>query len=767
MHLNESRESSGFRDLSRKMFKFASYQQKIASNLRVLDYCSAYDHQTTWKQIRKAGTASFFMQLAEYREWIVRSDPCTLIYTGKLGSGKSVLLANVVDDLNLSTNQKGCTVTYFFCRHDVPESLKARTILGSLARQLLCTVSDLSVLTEECKNARSTGDIEEVLELLELGFAPSHKAYFVLDGLDECNHEEQAMVLQALQKMQKTLNILVCASFRTEPSNFLQPITEHLAATRVISMPDDNPDIEAFIEADLDRCLCNKSLILGDPTLILEIHDALLRGSQGMFLWAALQIQSLCDMKTDRAIREVLADLPKDLSETFARILQKSGSSDRSLQVKTLQLVLAAYRPLTADELREALSVTPGEAIWDPSKLLNDVWSALACCGCLLIVDEEESTVRVVHHSFKQYVLNDSESSGANNVCFSAEEAQRTLADIVVTYLGYGVFETQLSTTKVHPLIVQSAPAKVVQTTIGSSSTTLNLALKLLKLRNQPDFDISKTLAEARGPPKLRLVNEFRFYSYAKSYWQQHIFYVSGKDAIMFDLSTKLIQSRKPEDSMMFMDYCMPCSWASRSGNSMIIELLLKARIIDVSAMQYKLTPLMWAVEDGYNDIVKVLLRSGKVDVNARDRHGWTPLLRAISKGDKGIVQILLTIGKADVNNMGGLGSGWTPILYAVSKGDKDIVEILLTIGKADVNATVKSGWTPILYAASEGNKDIVELLLATGKVDVDTRDLRAWMPLKLAAQKGHIEVAQVLESHLKHTLNWRELFSSITLVRS
>ena len=127
--------------------------------------------------------------------------------------------------------------------------------------------------------------------------------------------------------------------------------------------------------------------------------------------------------------------------------------------------MLAAYRPLTTDELMEALSVVPGDANWDTSRLLNDLYSALACCGCLLVVDEEELTVRVVHQSVKQYILNGPD--GVNHMSFSLEEARRTLADIIVTYLSYAVFGTELSKVKVHPMVAQSAPSKIVQYTYG------------------------------------------------------------------------------------------------------------------------------------------------------------------------------------------------------------------------------------------------------------------------------------------------------------
>ena len=553
MNVSEAQESSGFRALTRDMFTSASHQQRNATRMRVLDFCSTYDYETAWKQIRKAGNASFHTRQAEYREWRDGSNTSTLLYAGKLGSGKSVLLANIVDDLNLFSKKGKALVAYFFCKHDVPESLQARTIIGSLAQQLLRTVSDLSIPAKSYEDTHTTGDTEQVLEMLFQGFSNKVEVYLVLDGLEECDNEEKEMLLQAIRKIQEKLKVLVCASSREEPNRGLQLITNQLLASRVVLMPDNNPDIEAFVEADLERCLTQNRLTIGDPALILEIQDALLKGSQGMFLWVALQIQSLCSMKTDHAIREALAELPKDLSETFARILQKSGRSDPALQAKTLQLVLAAWRPLTTDELREALSVIPGDATWNPSKTLNDVYSALACCGCLLAVDEEEFTVRVIHHSVKKYILDG--LGGVKQVEFSIEEAQRTLADTVVTYLGYSVFGTELSRVKVRPIVAQSAPSKILQATIGSSSATSNLAIMLLGSRRQPAFDMSKAVAEARSSLSSKPEHTFQFYAYAKIYWQIHVLYVSGYDAVMFKLSSKLIYDRASELGGMDKDF--------------------------------------------------------------------------------------------------------------------------------------------------------------------------------------------------------------------
>jgi hypothetical protein len=596
MQFSEAQESSQFRALARDKFKSASTEQSHATNMRVLDFCSTYDHETSWKQIRKAGNASFHKQHVAYQKWKDSSDPCTLMYTGRLGSGKSVLLANIVDDLHLSIDKAQSPVAYFFCKHDIPESLRARTIIGSLARQLLRTVPDLSVLAESCRTTLTTGDTGKLLKLLFQGFPSNTRAYFVLDGLDECDLQEKETLVEAISTVQTRLKIMVCSSFRQEPNNGLQSVTNQLLAIRVVPLPDHNPDIESFIAADLKRCLDKNLLTIGDPELEVEIQDALSKGAQGMFLWVALQIKSLCDMKTDRAIREALADLPKDLSATFARILRKSGISDPSLQAKTLQVVLAAQRPLTTDELREALSVTPGDTDWDPSQMLNNVYSALACCGCILMVDEEELTVRVVHHSVKQYMLNG--LGGVNHISFSFEQAQTTLADIVVTYLSYGVFETEVSRVVARPLLAQSAPSQIMQATIGSSGSTRHRAMRLFRSRRQPAFDMSKAVAEARSSFRSKPENTFLFLAYAKTYWQDHILFTSGDEGTIFRLSSKLIHNRASDSNEVDDEDWMRFQWiAVKNGNLGLLELLFH----------------VW-----------------KFNPDKRDSEGYTPLLKAV-----------------------------------------------------------------------------------------------------------------------------------------
>jgi ankyrin repeat protein len=719
-------------------FNFVSYQQKLATNLRVLDFCSKYDHETSWKQTRKVGNAVLFRQFAEYQQWKDCSSSYTLLLTGKLGSGKSVLLANIVDDINIHKGNKKTTVAYFFCRHDIPESLKARTVLGSFARQLLRTIPDLAMAAEVCNETSSTEDTEKLFRVLQCALPPSYEAYFVLDGLDECDHSERELLAQELQKLQKTLKLLLCISFRVEPNNGLESIAGRFTTLQVTSIPDDNPDIEAFIEAELENCLECQKLVIGDPTLILDIQDVLLRGSQGMFLWVALQIQSLCGMRTDQAIRDALLNLPKDLSETFSRILRKSEGLGQSYQTRILQLITSAYRPLTADELREALSVVPGDIVWTPSRLLNDVYSALACCGCLLIVDEEESTVRFVHHSVKQFVLNGFTNS--NNISFTAETSRRTMADIILTYLNYGVFGTELSTTRVPQLMIPSPQSSIIRATMGSSSTIQDLALKMLKSRKRPDFDISKTLAEARKPFQSILSKEFCFYTYAKLYWLKHTVCLSEPTHIVDGLLLSILKGKTLGMSASNKDYQSLLWWAAQAGHKGTVNLIIeRGKIDEVLGERNELDLLcLWATDNGQHEIVKLLDKGSKI--NAWVMKFGNALQAASYRGLVQIVRLLLDKG-VSVNAQG--GEYGNPLQAASYNGHEQVVKLLLDSG-ADVNAQDEKYGNPLQAASYNGRKQIVKLLLDKG-ADVNAQGGQYGNALQAASYNGRKQVVKLL----------------------
>ncbi|KAK0656504.1 ankyrin repeat-containing domain protein [Cercophora newfieldiana] len=663
------------------------------------------------REVLKTGNATLFRRASEYSDWKTREASSTLMIKGKLGSGKSVLLANLVNDLNLHVSSAEIPVAYFFSRHDIFESLKARTIIGSLVRQLIRSVPFLEVPVETLvdETAPTTMDFNRIIEVLDLILPQRFKAYIVVDGLDECDDEERAELLSQVRILQRKFTLLFCTSSR--PDTKITPLKPR--ETLTVEIPDDNPDIQ----------------------------QALLQGAQGMFLWVTLQIDSLCDAKTDEAIRAALADLPKDLTETFSRILRKAGGNPRDpLQVRIFKLVTAACRPLTAQELREALSVVPGDSVWNPARLLHSVYAALACCGSLITVDEEQLTVRLIHHSVKQFLLQSPDAGG-----FSMESANKLLGEVIVTYLNYGVFEAQLSRVVVPNVSVEATTSKIVES-MAAPRQVRNLALKLLRLSSQPgsDHDVGKVLAEAGRYRSAASLERFHFYAYANEHWQNHISRVWEDNPVMSGMLAKLLQSASSPDIWLELEDCPLVSWAAKCGQLDVVRVLVAMGAELEAVGENGMTALDYAAENGHERITNLLVGySAKIDPDrgvVRTVYP-SPLLRAIQQGHQAIVGILLRAG-ANVEARDGMDR--TALVCAIENERFTIAEMLVEHGAPLEERCGTDKRTALLSAAERGLDSMVTLILSQG-VNTDSKDANGCTSLMLAAYKGHESVVRRL----------------------
>ncbi|RKL14284.1 hypothetical protein BFJ68_g6677 [Fusarium oxysporum] len=234
-------------------------------------------------------------------------------------------------------------------------------------------------------------------------------------------------------------------------------------------------------------------------------------------------------------------------------------------QRRTLELITAACRPLTTDKLREALDVVPGEADWNPAGHPVDIYAALACCGSLVIVDEETLSVKLIHHSVKQFLL--SGPDGMPSQTFTIQDVNKTMAGVVMTYLNY-------------------VPMKVISSVLDSRSVQ-KLALRFLKSQEPSSIDVSKVLAREGQCSKMQPTNQFYFLLYAKFYWAQHLLHAS-------DDSGRTTLSR-----------------AAEGGHETVVRLLLhKDAAVESKDIDGR-TPLWWAAEGGYEAVVRLLLEKG------------------------------------------------------------------------------------------------------------------------------------------------------------
>jgi hypothetical protein len=424
-----------------------------------------------------------------------------------------------------------------------------------------------------------------------------------------------------VQRVQQQSCVLVCASFRQEPNVETDTTLQVFQSVRLTFVPDNRSDIEGFIDTELAHRLEDGSLVLGDPSLILDMHDALLVGSKGMFLWVALQIASLCTFQTDADIREALAHLPDDLSDIYNRLLQQQGPAQK-YQKRIFEFIIAAQRPITTEELREALGVILGHTTRTPAKLINNVYSALGTCGCLIVIEEEELTIRFVHPSVQDFLFQCYEGFGNTDMVF--EECNETMADVIVTYLSYGVFDTQISRFRVPQMEVGTAPSRIIESITAVSKNAQNLALKLLHYRKHLDFDIGRILAEHTVDKHTHNNNDFMFVHYAR-HW-----------------CLELVSAIRSRPLSLHVTNLLP-PLLDRNANNISSELAPQEA--------YKM-----AVENNNEGLLNFLLQSSsRKFLNSSFHHQWhgeytetTPICLAVCKGFKRMIKMLAETGEVD-----------------------------------------------------------------------------------------------------------------------
>ena len=286
---DEADRNLHFRTLATKFFSentaLELKRRKIEkAKLRLLDACSTYNHQTAWKQARKRESTNWLFETDEYKAWRIErkhhSVSCNLWCTGILGSGKTVLCANIVDDILLA--HPAAVVAYFFCRHDEAVSLKARTILGTIARQLLSGLNQLS-LDVSCLVDVQLDDTSSILDLIKKLLPPDREYFILIDGIDECD-EESVLLAQDLCRL-LNFKLFLCLYCSSRPGMFYRISARFQALCGVrVAIPLNNSEIDQYIDAELEQRLKSNRLCLGESSTIIAIRDALSKGAQGMYV---------------------------------------------------------------------------------------------------------------------------------------------------------------------------------------------------------------------------------------------------------------------------------------------------------------------------------------------------------------------------------------------------------------------------------------------------------------------------------------------------
>ncbi|KAM0452065.1 hypothetical protein ACHAPV_009689 [Trichoderma viride] len=417
---------------------------------QLLDALSTHDYLTPLKQGRRkrhSGTLEWLFQTQEYLSWANATDSSLLWCSGKIGSGKTILIASVIDKLLTEKRGQDVFISFFFVRYDDRQSLNAEVILRSIIRQALnqCGFSeDIAVLLEKIQAGLSSG-LEELLELLQRIATVFKVLYIIIDGVDECEKQDRDDVLYALSLATVTSNTKLFLASRDSISLEIQksfPTLHRLS----MNCSSAHSDIATYVDGIVQEKLQSEELIVGDSRLIEDIKLALTEGADGMFLWVAFQVDELGLQHCDDDIRKAIRNLPKDLEETFDRAVGRIVSrGNENIAQRVFRWVAAAAEPLSLDQLKEVIFIEIGQQYSKAERQSNGIDHISSWCENLVHIDEELKTVQFAHRTVRQFFSERPSTARHNQFCLDIEEADHYIGEICTTYLNFNDFKTTLA----------------------------------------------------------------------------------------------------------------------------------------------------------------------------------------------------------------------------------------------------------------------------------------------------------------------------------
>ncbi|KAI8712871.1 NACHT domain-containing protein [Fusarium sp. LHS14.1] len=370
------------------------------------------------QDLRADQACEFLLEDASFINWYRASNSENLVLLGEMGTGKTVAMGFLVDELRRRSELQlpQAKLCFYYCQNAGPD--QAAQILSCLILSLLDQLPGLKKsFYEWYKQAKSAGNFEpsadtkKLREFLQrLLETIDRQVFFVIDGLDECDMASRGVVFECLGALsQKTPRLKVLLSFRPQ-EEIMDQVERMSKITLGCDTKRDGLIVRKAFETQLSR------LPKDVKALVIERVSHL---AQGSAIWAKMvieliQTRGITAFGPMRLFLEQVP-LPSHLSELYSVLLSRCTSNDinnERLANKALAILAIARRPLSILELAWAvamgtapLEVTTvaalGETV-DHHRLMRLIHPFV---GHLDSSDLKKRQVRLIHQSVKAFIL--------------------------------------------------------------------------------------------------------------------------------------------------------------------------------------------------------------------------------------------------------------------------------------------------------------------------------------------------------------------------
>ena len=708
---------------------------------------------------RHQGTCEWILQNDLYKQWEggqgERLD-FLMIIAGP-GSGKSVLAKFMLQNLEERSIETGRNPVFgFFCKNAEGRNSSSSIIryflfaLLNYRRELFRRITPFLTRQPLSDKSLSFQNLWKMFITI-LSDPELETVRFIIDGLDECKGPSQQELLKAIELSLKDEMLKGKILITTRPTAIASDYGTRLGILQ-ITAEDVAGDLSLIVQAEVDKLALSR----GYPEEISATVKKKLEGeADGMFLWVDLVLEELNRDEladTRQTIDQILASLPRSLSEFYARNLENLGTPAE----KVIQILLAAPWPLRASDMAVFYAQWPSNCSslkeLEPFLPLNIGRYSKAICGSFIKV--VDNRIGFVHQSASDY-LNSQVSASIQpgtptGLVLDTSKTYRQMLKTCLNYLSLREIMAEAANTELESLYLKYPFVEYALT-----------CLAMHAVQSQDLDQETRALLTDFFSPENPIIAAWIQNVYARAFNSAEISHQLDPPKSLFgalvfdDMIDVLTNDFADEDDKRhsFLDTLMrryninlddtdhlgftPLGIAVMANSTNAIKFLLRHGPHHDARQRAGQTVLHFAWECP----AAQLLHDAGADLNGKDDTGSMPLHVCAAYGRKEVAEFLLS-HKADLDSPNELG--YSPLYLSIANGHSAITEQLIAEG-ADMKRLGKDRKTMMFAAADSGNTSLIDLALQHG-LSIHDKDVDGMTPLHVSASSSVSTLAHLIQ---------------------
>ncbi|KIW89438.1 uncharacterized protein Z519_09594 [Cladophialophora bantiana CBS 173.52] len=377
------------------------------------------------RDLRHEGTCSWIDANPAIRSFLGHQKSRSVWVTGKLGSGKTVMMAYLVGKIQASTqhNNYEDRIAYFFCDNKASaesgstalalhRALIQQLIHGQIQNQRVLDIV-MGAFNRRFARLATLEELEELLSHLILHWTTtSAYVYLFVDALDESPEWREILhqVNRLISGSSGSDYLKICVASRPQIE-----VAKILSGVQKIVMSSEN------IDADIAKIVptCVKQITehhgISDTTTEAAITKSLTKANNGLFIWTRMMTEFLLQLPSLSDVSSVLDSNPDGLTELYLNILSniagklKKQRRKFELSRKIFTWLSCSLRPLSVNGLEEAVALDSTGAQSNTrlfEKLVPEICGPFVELALLKSNGDPESLcLQFVHLSVKEFFL--------------------------------------------------------------------------------------------------------------------------------------------------------------------------------------------------------------------------------------------------------------------------------------------------------------------------------------------------------------------------